>query len=186
MITTKYNWMSTSAFATTLFLGLCCSTITVAADTTLEAHLEPLRPLLDKTWRGPFKDSKPEKPTVDVARWERALNGQAVRILHSINDGAYGGETIIMWDQKKQAVCYHYFTTAGFRTTGTMSFSKGQVETHEEVTGSTDGITEVRGTSEIRSDGTFHVKTEYLKNGQWVPGHEATYHSDPTAQVVFK
>jgi hypothetical protein len=186
MITTKNTSMRILAIARTLFFCVGTTVAATAADTTLDPHLEPLRPLLDKTWRGPFKDSKPDKPTVDIAHWERALNGQAVRMLHSINDGVYGGETIIMWDQKKQSVCYHYFTTAGFKTTGTMSFDKGQVTTHEEVVGSTDGITEVRGTSEIGSDGTFHVKTEYLKNGQWVPGHEVTYRPDPSAQVVFK
>src|SRR5262245_6468739 len=80
----------------------------------LEPGLEPLRPLLEKTWKGAFKNSTPEKPVVDVMRWERALNGKAVRLLHSVNDGAYGGETIITWDARKEQVTYHYFTTAGF------------------------------------------------------------------------
>jgi len=34
---------------------------------------------------------------VDVARWERALNGKAVRILHH-QSRVYGGESIVMWD----------------------------------------------------------------------------------------
>src|SRR5215510_11921124 len=81
---------------------------------SLDPHLEPLRPLLQKTWKGSFKNSRPDKPTVDVMHWERALNGRAVRVLHSINDGSYGGETLFRWDELKQAVTYHYFTTAGF------------------------------------------------------------------------
>src|SRR2546430_16124359 len=100
---------------------------------SLDPRLEALRPLLDKTWRGEFANSKPEKPTIDVMRWERALNGKAVRVLHSVNDGVYGGETIIRWDENKQAVTYHYFTTAGFMTAGTMSFKDGKVVTHELV-----------------------------------------------------
>jgi hypothetical protein len=55
---------------------------------TLNPHLEVLRPLLGKTWKGILNGSKPENPTVDIARWERALNGQAVRLLLSINQGA--------------------------------------------------------------------------------------------------
>jgi len=43
---------------------------------SLDEHLEPLRPLLDNTWKGTFSNSTPDKPIVDVARWERALNGQ--------------------------------------------------------------------------------------------------------------
>jgi hypothetical protein len=58
---------------------------TYGAD-TLAKELEPLRPFIGKTWKGQFKNSTPEKPRADVAKWERALNGQAVRILHSVND----------------------------------------------------------------------------------------------------
>lgn len=153
---------------------------------SLDSHLEPLRPWLGKTWKGQFKNSKPDKPTIDVARWERALNGKAVRILHSINDGAYGGESIVMWDEPKQAVTYHYFTTAGFQTIGTMAFKDGALVTHEVVTGSAGGVTEVRGTTRMLPDGTFQVKTEHLKDGSWSPGRETTYREDPSATVVFK
>jgi hypothetical protein len=77
-----------------LFLSLFCLggalAVTPAEELPLNSHLEPLRPLLEKTWIGTFKDSKPAKSTVDVQKWERALNGQAIRLLHSINDGAYG------------------------------------------------------------------------------------------------
>ena len=64
----------------------------------LSERLAPLRPLVGKTWRGTFPESTPDKPIVDVSRFEVALNGQAVRNLHSINDGEYGGESLIVWD----------------------------------------------------------------------------------------
>jgi hypothetical protein len=153
---------------------------------SLDSHLEPLRPLLEKTWKGEFKDAKPDRPIVDIARWERALNGRAVRILHSINDGLYGGESLILWDQAKQQVVYYYFTTAGFNTVGTVRFENGKIVVHETVTGSSEGVTEVRGINEINPDGSFHVKSEHLKNGQWVPGHEATYREDASAKVLFR
>ncbi len=106
---------------------------------------------------------------MDVARWEQALNGKAVRILHSINDGEYGGETIAIWDENKGSIVYHYFTTAGSSTTGTMVFKDGKMVTNETVSGSAGGVTEVRGTAEIGTDGTFRMKTEYLKEGKWQP-----------------
>ena len=157
-----------------------------AEEPKLDPRLEPLRPFLEKTWKGHFKNSTAEKPVVDVARWERALNGKAVRITHSINNGSYGGESIVMWDTKKQAVGYHYFTTAGFMTMGTMTFTNGKVLTHEIVTGSSGGVTEVKATTEMRSDGTFIVKNEHLKSGEWTPGRETIYREDPSAKVVFK
>ena len=153
---------------------------------SLDPHLEPLRLLLEKTWKGTFESGKTEKPTVDVMHWERALNGKAVRILHSINDGDYGGETIVIWNEKDRVLTYHYFTTAGFTTAGTMTVKDGKITTHEVVEGNAGGVTEVRGTSELLPDDTVHVKAEYLKEGDWRPGHEATYRKDPAAKVVFK
>jgi hypothetical protein len=161
--------------------------VTAAADqNALNPHLEPLRPLLGKTWQATFKNSTPEKPTIDMEHWERALNGQAVRVLHSINDGVYGGETIFIWDEQRQIIAYYYFTTEGFMTSGTLEVKDGKFITHEDVKGNANGVTEVRATSELLPDGKFHVKAEYFKNGQWGLGHEATYEETPTARVVFK
>jgi len=166
-------------------LGLALQ-LSAADQPRLDAHLEPLRPWLEKTWKGEFKESKPDKPVVDVARWERALNGNAVRITHSINQGAYGGESIVMWDETKQTLVYHYFTTAGFTTQGTITLKDSALVTHEVISGSAGGVTEVRAETVMRRDGTFHVKAEHLKDGQWTPGHEATYREDASATVTFK
>jgi hypothetical protein len=171
----------------TLILGMAAARFAFGADQpSLNPHLEPLRPLLGKTWKGTFSESTPEKPVVDISRWERALNGQAVRATHSINQGAYGGETLFTWDDKKKAIVYHYFTTASFMTTGTIEAKDGKFVTLEEIQGDAGGVTEVRSTSEILPNGTFHVKAEHKVDGQWKPGHEVTYKPDATAEVVFK
>ena len=177
--------------------ALCCLSVLVCwvsvtpdlsgADLpSLAPQLEPLRPFLDKTFKGEFENSKPEKPMVDVSRWERALNGKAVRVMHSLNEGAYGGETIFRWDETKKVVTYHYFTTAGFMTVGNVSFKDGKLTTHEVVAGNAGGVTEVRSTSELLPSGAFHVKSEQLKDGKWQVGREVTYKQDPDAKVVFK
>jgi hypothetical protein len=152
----------------------------------LDEHLEPFRPFLGKTWRGVFKNSKPDKPTVDVARWERALNGKAIRVLHSINDGSYGGESIIRWDKTSKQIVYHYYTTAGFMTSGTMIATDGKLVGLEKVSGDANGVTEVRSTTQLRADGTMLVKAEYLKDGQPAGGRETLYKEDPKAEVKFK
>ncbi len=157
-----------------------------ASETTLRPQLEPLRPFLGKTFRGGFSNSTPEKPIIDVCRWERALHGNAVRILHSINDGAYGGETIVYWDKEHETIAYYYFTTARFHTMGTMTVADHTFTSLEKVSGDADGITEVRGTGTIRDDGTMLSKSEYLKQGKWVPGHEVLYREAPDAKVLFQ
>jgi hypothetical protein len=170
------------------FIALAMLTFTLslpAAETnSLIPQLEGLRPLLGKTWRGEFKGAK--EPTVDVARWERALNGKVVRVLHSVNEGSYGGETIIYWDQEKKEVAFRYFTTGGFQTTGAVTVENGKFITVEKVIGNANGITEVRSTSEIKPDGTFVVQAKYVKDGKEGGGREVVYKEDPKAVVKFK
>ena len=171
-----------------LFLALSLQlalTVSATEEGTLDANLEPLRPWLGKTWKSDPIESG-GKTTVDVSHWERALNGKAIRMLHSINNGEYGGETIATWDEKKKSIVYQYFTTAGFSTTGTIKAEDGKIITHEIVTGNAGGVTEVRGTAEIKPDGTYRIKTEYLKDGKWEPARDAVYREDPSATVVFK
>lgn len=158
-----------------------------AAETgSLAEPLEPFRPFLGKTWRGEFKNSKPDKPMFDVAHWERALNGKAVRVLHSVNDGVYGGESIVRWDTESKQLVYHYYTTAGFMTSGTMTVTNGRIVALEKVTGSANGVTEVRSTTELLSDGTMLSKAEYLKKGEPAGGREIHYREDAKADVKFK
>jgi hypothetical protein len=170
-----------------LTISLAIASSLLAADQPkLDPHLEPLRPWLDKIFKGEGKAPNSDKPYTDACHWERALNGKAVRILHSINDGAYGGECIVWWDQEKQAVCYYYFTTDTFRTEGTMTFQEGKILTHELVKGDGGGINEVRSTIEMRPDSAYLQKSEYFKDGKWTPGRETLYRPDPGARVVFR
>jgi len=167
--------------------GLLASTLAVpliAAEPN--PHLQPLRPLLGKTWRGVFPSSTADKPVVDISRFELALNGQAVRNLHSVNDGEYGGETLIVWDERKQELVYYYFTTAGFYTTGSFRVEDGALVSHEVVQGDAGGVQEVRATSRILPDGRLHVKTQQKQDGRWSDGRDMYYVEAPEAEVRFR
>ena len=67
---------------------------------SLSERLKPLKSYIGKTFKGEFSNSTPEKPVFDVQHWERILNGKGIRITHSVNNGEYGGESIIMWDDE--------------------------------------------------------------------------------------
>ena len=163
---------------------------TLAAGALQSAEIDPrlaaLQPLVGKTWRGELSPPGAARPIVDVQRFELTLNGRAVRSLHSINDGEYGGETLFVWDDEKHCVVYTYFTTAGFYTTGTMQPEAGALQFHELVRGSSSGPREVKATSRVLPDGRLHVKSRHLKDGQWADGHEVYYSVDPKAVVRFK
>ena len=155
-------------------------------ETELEEHLRPLAHLVGRTFRGVLSEPGAERPMVDVSRWERALNGMAVRNRHSVDDGEYGGETIIYWNRETSTLDFFYFTTAGFFTRGTMTVENGVVSTREQVTGNRNGITEVVGKSELLPDGRLRTSSQYLQNGKWVEGHSGTYVPDDSAEVRFR
>lgn len=176
-----------------MLLCLCCfmpqdSALpkSTTSEGTLNPHLEVFAPMIGKTFRGEFANSTPEKPMVDVSKWERAMNGQAIRILHSVNQGQYGGETIVMWDETKKKIVYWYFTTAGFHTEGSFEIEGSTWISTEKVTGSANGVTEVRATSGLGKDGTLHTKAEYLRDGKWEIGREVHYVPSPESEVVFR
>lgn len=152
----------------------------------LNEHLSVFKGLVGKTWKGEFAGSTPEKPMHDVSKWERAMNGQAVRVTHSVNNGIYGGETIFMWDKKEEKIAFWYFTTDGFHTHGTLEIDGNKWSSTEEVTGNANGITKVKSVSTLKDNGDMEVKSEYFAKDQWQPGHEILYKLSPDSTVIFK
>jgi hypothetical protein len=94
------------------------------------SHMEWFEPLAGKTWKATLPNG-----AVDVHRFELILNGQVLRTIHSVNDGAYGGEALVYWDEEKQTLASHYVTTAGFFTTATIRIENVAMLSHEIVHG---------------------------------------------------
>ncbi len=179
--------MKISQFVGVILIGVFSHVDLHATETgTLSAELEPLRPFLATTWRGNLSEGQ-GKQSIDVSQWRRALNGTAIKIVHSVNNGEYGGESMLFWDKERQSLIYYYFTTAGFYTQGTMKYDPAtkQLIAEELVKGNADGISKVRSTSMIE-DGKLKTKAEYLQNDVWVKGHSAVYLPDESATIQFK
>ena len=151
----------------------------------LSEHLKPFENYIGKTFKGEFANSTPENPVYDISNWERALNGNAIRILHSVNNGEYGGESIIMWNAKKESLCSWYFTTAGFFTEATLYFEDDKLISIEDVTGNENGITQVKAVIDLLPNGQLVNSSEYLMNGNWVEGHKIHYNEEPNSKVIF-
>lgn len=163
----------------------CCSS--AATELVLHPELEIFRPFIDSHWEGDLTEPGKDKKMIDRSIWSRALNGQAIKTVHSINDGDYGGETMIFWDQKQQKIAYYYFTTAGFYTHGTMTYNATtkSIEALEKVENNKQGITQVRSSS-VLDDKVLKVSSEYLQNNKWVKGHSAVYKRVPNTEVKFR
>jgi hypothetical protein len=166
----------------TLAVGLAALLAGAAA---AESPLDVFKPFCGKTWQGEFTGPDGAR-MVDVSRWELILGGKAVRTVHSLNDGVYGGESLMFWDGERETLAFVYVTTAGFRTEGTIAVDGATFTSHEVVHGSADGITEVRATSHLKEDGTMETVSEYLRDGTWTPGHTVTYVEAPDAEVRFR
>ncbi|CAM4304103.1 hypothetical protein [Pseudoalteromonas byunsanensis] len=157
-----------------IFLFLFIQSYGVLAAKQLVSELRIFEPYLG-TWQADFAVAGGKPSMQDVSHWEIALNGTAVRTLHSINEGMYGGESLILWDQSKQKVVFFYFTTAGFYTQGTMDvLDDGSFVAYEDVAGNQDGITQVKSTSRF-VDGQMEVSTQYLKYGTWTEPEKRHY-----------
>lgn len=150
----------------------------LSAETTLDAKLEPFRGFIG-TWQATMSMGKDKPPVLDVSNWQVALNGKALKIVHSINDGDYGGESFIFWDKKSSSYKSFYFTTADFYTEATITLEgDNKFSVIEQVASSgeglSSGITEVKSTSEIK-DGKILVSTSYLKKGKWTKPESRVY-----------
>ena len=168
------------------FLCISCQDTNLNRNTNISEHLKPFEPYLGKTFKGEFSNSTPSKPVHDISRWERALNGNAVRIMHSVNKGEFGGESIVMWDSDKESLISWYFTTAGFYTQARLHFEDDKLISIEDVTGNENGITKVKAIIEFFPDGGFVNSSMYLMNGKWVDGHKIHYKEVPDTKVVFR
>ena len=152
----------------------------------LSENLKPFERYIGKTFKGEFSNSTKEKPVFDTSHWERILNGMAIKITHSVNDGEYGGESIITWDAEKNSLVSSYFTTAGFTTNAVLHFEDDKLISIEEVVGNKNGITKVKAIIELLPNGDLHNSSKYLVNGTWVDGHKIYYKEDSKAKVIFR
>ena len=168
------------------FLCISCQDTSLNMNTNISEHLKPFEPYIGKTFRGEFSSSTPDKPVHDVSLWERALNGNAVRIMHSVNKGEFGGESIVMWDSDKERLISWYFTTAGFYTQARLHFEDDKLISIEDVIGNENVITQVKAIIELLPNGELVNSSRYLMNGNWVDGHKIPYKEAPDNKVVFR
>ena len=97
-------WDQSMKILYTVLLNILCISCQDSVNninTELSERLKPFEPYIWKKFKGHFSSSTTEKPIYDISHWEWALNGNAIRIKHSVNNGEFGGESIVMWDSHK-------------------------------------------------------------------------------------
>lgn len=159
----------------TRFLALCASALmlalpaaAVAANPAEKASagkpaayapMAPFAKLAGKAWRG--EGTGPDgKPIVDIAKYEMILGGRAFQSTHKLEGGTYGGRTIIFYDEGAKEYIFHYFTTAGFHTTGELTLTDTGFVSIEKVEGHAV-YAEVRGEAVI-GDKEMRVSSQHV------------------------
>lgn len=150
-----------------------------------EEPIEPLKiftPFIG-TWTSAANPETPENKFTDISRWEWAFGGKVVRITHSVNGGAYAGETLIHWDAVRQQIIYRYVNNGGFYTDGVISErSYGSILIHEFIRGfQQDGPTETRAGYSVR-DGKIYSWTQFKRGDIW--GEKSNVIYEPTPHAV--
>jgi len=148
----------------------------------LHPELERLRPFLGVTWRGDLSDPGTKIRRSDIVRYDRTLNGEAVRMLHSVNDGEFGGEMIIRFSDEKDAVEYHYFTSAGFYVQGIMTLRRGRMIAEDR---DAEGRAVLRTERWLKGESLVSM-TRMYRDGKWTRGTEQFYAPAPDEKIRYR
>ncbi len=162
-------------FALVAFLFSMLASNFAAAEDAPAAY-EPMAPfakLAGKAWRGEGKGPD-GKPVVDIARYEMILGGRAFQSTHKLENNSYGGRTIIFYDEGEEKYIFHYFTTAGFHTTGEIVPTETGFTAVEKVEGHPE-FAEVRSKA-FYGDGTIRIESSHVTHdGEASTGETLTY-----------
>lgn len=144
-----------------------------------------LAQLPGRTMRGkPIAESS--ELTGDMQRWEWTDNGKAISIRHALEDGSYGGETIVKEDPDTGDLGFVYVTNAGFTTTGTFKLADdGRSWTATEIVSGDSNVLEVESMGHLNTDGTLRTSSRYRTDEGWQDGHGFIYYEtfDPLPKL---
>jgi hypothetical protein len=138
-------------------------------------ELSPLSPFIG-TWQTVGGSVDGSDDFEDISRWEWAFDGKIVKITHSVNQGAYYGESLIGWDAQKSEIVYRYVNNAGFFTDGVITpVSDARISVHEVVRGSTSGPTETLSEYWIDEAGLLKAWSKLKIDGKWTEQNDVSY-----------
>lgn len=127
-----------------------------------------------RTFRGE-PTSESAEALADFQHWAWTDDGEGLIIRHALEDGSYGGESIVRRDDANGQLTYVYNTNAGFSTEGTFTVNAdGTWAAEEEVSGRGE-VKKVRSRGEILPSGAMVSVSEYYANGRWTKGHSFEY-----------
>ena len=141
---------------------------------------------IDKKFKGEFYNSTKEKPLIDVIYFERILNGEAIRISHSVNRGEYGGQYIITWNSDRGKIESYYFITGGEIRVSSVDITNNEISIKEDFSKNKNGIQKVKKIFRLDAEGSLENNIKYMINNMWIKSHEMIYSRNDSAKIIFR
>ena len=146
------------------------------APKTAPIDFGPLDRLVGTRWRGePGESDKEHGQPADYSEWYKDLGGSVLVNRHVLEDGSYGGVTLVFRHRVTNALVFNYITSAGFRTSGSFTLNEDGTWSAEEDLEGLPHIDKVRSTGRINEDGTMSSVSEFHGADGWTPGHTFVY-----------
>lgn len=123
-------------------------------------------------------------PIADVVTYRFILGGRALESVHRVEGTSYGGKTVIFYDEGAEEYVFHYFTTAGFHTTGTINLTDDGFEAIETVHNHPQ-YAEVRSRVTYEGDNLVVASSHVTNEGEVAEAGARTYVPAPGAVVAF-
>lgn len=140
-------------------------------------------PFLGNAYRG-VSISPEFEATDDLIYWRAALGGQAVRAVHALADGSYGGESLYYADQSG-GIRWIYVSNSGFHTTGRVAPQGDGGWTSTGAFSSNMALAQVVQVATPTPDGFVVSSTLVGRNGDRQAGPSFSFTKDNTLSVVF-
>ncbi|GAA4881666.1 hypothetical protein [Ferrimonas pelagia] len=145
------------------------------ASAQLDPELAQFQALMGTTWNGEYQVAVNSKVNTEVVLWEEALQGNAVRYSHSMNDGEYQGEILFVWNAESEQVEFTYHTTADFFSHGMVTQHDNAFVFHHFLQGADPGFEEVKTEMVMLPNGQIRTQPFYLQDEGWKPGDVALF-----------
>ena len=152
----------------------------------LSKRLLGFEKFLGKKFQGEFYNSTKENPLMDIIYFERILNGEAIRITHSVNHGEYGGEYIITWNSDKGKIESYYFSTGGEIRVSSIDIINNEISIKEDFSENENGIQKVKKIFRLNAEGSLENNIKYMINNMWIKSHEMIYSRNDSAKIIFR
>jgi hypothetical protein len=159
-------------------------TVSYSFGQDIDERLTPLKPFLDKIWKGDFKAPDGKIISVITRKFEVQPEKKVIKVLKS-NEGKTGwSEGYLYWDDIAKKIAYFSIESSGVFYTGFLSFEGNSVTIEGKMTWPFQQNPKVRQSYEFKNTFEFITDNKMIDSwfqnafGPWQPGHVIEFNNE--------